>query len=227
MIEDKNLILVHIPKTAGSSLSSILYSMYKPEEIYSVSNPKINVTESITENTKCFLGHNLYGQHQEWGPCIYITMLRDPIDRVISHYYYVKHFVNDSSFVNKSLDEFVELDRFSNMQTRFITGGNLDLKQAINNLENFEFYGITEKFAESLFLLKMKFGLKEIKYLKKNVNSERPNIKNVSSRIIEKIRNKNEVDINLYQWAKGEFESKIKSLDESLKSDLENWINSI
>jgi len=221
------LIFVHIPKTAGSSLSGIIYTKYNPHEVFSVSNPALNIVSQINNNTKCVLGHNLFGQHQELGPRIYVTMLRDPIDRVISHYYYIKYILNDDSIGKYSLGEFAQLDGFPNMQTRFITGDKPDLEQAINNLKTFAFFGITEMFTESLFLIKKTMGWKDIHYVKNNVNPKKQKKETISTETIKQIEIANSLDIQLYQWAKKNFENRLKNLDSTSKIELETWKESL
>lgn len=132
------LILVHIPKTAGSSLTSIICKQYNSSEIFSVGNPALNTVSKINKNTKCVLGHNYFGQHKNLGPHIYVTMLRDPIDRVISHYYYINDIFKENKYAGKySLEEFAQIDKFSNMQTRFIVGNKPDLGTGNQQLKNF------------------------------------------------------------------------------------------
>src|SRR5690625_7753957 len=97
------LIFVHIPKTAGGSLISIISSQYNSHEIFRMGFPEVNTATRLNNNIKCVLGHTFYGQHEELGPHIYITMLRDPIDRVISHYYYAKDILKSVKIGEYSL----------------------------------------------------------------------------------------------------------------------------
>jgi hypothetical protein len=211
LYKDKVLIFVHIPKTAGSSLTNTIYTQYNPTEVFSLDNPALNKVSQINKNTKCLLGHNRFGQHKELGPCIYITMLRDPIERVISHYYYLKYILNYEHIGKYSLGEFAQLDLFSNMQTQFITGGKPDLEQAINNLKTFAFFGITEMYNESLFLMKKTFGWENIHYSKVNVNPKKPRRETILKDTIEQIEKANQLDLKLYQWAKENFKNQLKN----------------
>lgn len=226
MYKDKVLVLVHVPKTAGSALTSIICKQYNSNEVFSVSDPSLNIenkVSKINENTKVVFGHNYFGQHKNLGPHIHVTMLRDPIDRVISHYYYIKEILKDNELTDKySLEEFAQLDEFSNMQTHFIAGNKQDLEQAINNLSTFAFFGITELFNESLFLMKKTFGWENIAYKKENVNTKKPKKQTISKEIIKQIEKANQLDIQLYDWAKENFENRLKTLEETeskLKED--------
>ncbi|NPC92885.1 sulfotransferase family 2 domain-containing protein [Bacillus sp. WMMC1349] len=219
MTKDKRLVFVHIPKTAGSSLNLFIYQNYSRDECILVSNP--NETPQINEHIKCILGHNLYGQHQELGPCHYITMFRDPINRVISNYFYLKEVLHYNHL--GSLEEFAQSAERSNLQTRFVTGGEANLEQAIINLDHFTFYGVTEVFQPSLFLLKEIMGWKNMNCPKVNVNKKKPTKELIPQETIKKIEQANQLDIQLYQVVKKNFDNRLQSLDHNMKIELQKW----
>lgn len=221
-MNDKILVFVHIPKTAGASLTQIIRNNYPSHQIFSTSNPTLNTVSEINQNTKCIIGHNVFGQHQELGPQMHMTMLRDPIDRVISHYYYNKYVLKKNNI--GSLEHFAQTDANANLQTRYITGHEPNVDEAIEHLKTFAFFGITEMFLPSLFLMKKTFGWKNIEYPKANVNAKRPKNESISKETIEQIKKENLLDIKLYQWAKTQLEQRLKSLDQKEKLELKSWI---
>jgi len=122
------IIFVHIEKTAGSSL---LASLIEPnvddhERVGRVSSYWTH------RDASCISGHIPYGLH--WlapRPVAYITMLRDPIDRAVSWYYFIKDLVRTDLWSphplreyadSVTLVEFYQNPKYSNMQTRFLAG---------------------------------------------------------------------------------------------------------
>lgn len=221
------LIFVHIPKTAGGSLISIISSQYDSHEIFRMGFPEQNTAAKINHNIKCVLGHTFYGQHEELAPHIYVTMLRDPVERVISHYYYAKDILKSEKVERYSLEEFAQSGWYANMQTRYITGGKPELEKAINHLKTFGFFGITEMFAESVFLMKKTLGWEDIHYSAVNVNTGRPKKETIPKETVEIIKKANHLDIQLYQWAKKDFEDRLSALDNKLRNELEDWMKSL
>jgi hypothetical protein len=212
LYKDKILIFVHIPKTGGTSLANIIYKQYKPGDVLLVEDTSGNSIDQVTPNIKCILGHNVFGKYNHLGPCIHVTMLRNPVDRVISHYYYAKNVMKENNVARYSLEEFAQLSWVANLQTQFIAGGSPNIEQAISNLKSFGFFGITEMFSESLLLMEKTFKWKSIQYLRENVNEKKPKNETISKTTIKKIEEANSLDIQLYKWAKKEFESRIRNI---------------
>jgi hypothetical protein len=111
------LLYLHIPKTAGSSLSSIIYDQYhdptgsREEDgmfcwgVYyfpgklgffhrSDTDLPDNVVRTICRSdVRAVVGHFSFGLHTLMNrPTTYMTMLRHPVDRVSSLYYHLKEW---------------------------------------------------------------------------------------------------------------------------------------
>lgn len=238
---DKSIIFIHIPKTAGSTLDVIMMRQYERKLIFPLDLP---VQKSIAEfkklpearkrEIKVIHGHMRFGLHEYFPqPCTYITILRDPIERVISHYYYIlrtpdHEFHNEVTSKNMSLKDYVgsrmttELD---NAQLRILYGveatGNgfgqcsigfgqcsTEMLESVkkNIREHFAVVGLTERFDETLILLKRAFGWKPPYYIKQNVTKNRPLKEEISKDTLNLIEKYNELDIELYRYVEEMFE---------------------
>lgn len=225
----KLIVFMHIPKTAGTTLRLLIDQNYKIWEIYREYR-QVPMKVKIPANVKCIQGHQPFGFHDILDrPHTYLTMLRDPIQRVISEYYYIRAANAHDPYIGEkiakenmslfdyvsSLDEKILL-RTRNMQTRYAAGSltlhNINLEKAKENLCNyFSVVGITEMFDQSLMLMKKEFGWEDVSYKKRVVNVDRPRNIQYPKELIEKIKENNELDIMLYNWAKEQLIKKIES----------------
>lgn len=233
MGEGKPLLLyMHIPKTAGSTFSQILSELYQsaarpcyfdqPEEILK------ELAKDENNTIQCIYGHFLYGLHLHLPrPATYITFLRDPVERVISLYYFWQTYDHSQqeALSKMSLKEFILSDEYSqnsNHQTFYLAGGTYDLQLAKDNLQKqFAMVGLTERFDESLFLFQKVLGWPKIKhYVSHNITPHRPRKDQIPSEVIELILHKNQLDCQLYEFAKELFEERIASLDLISRNEL-------
>jgi len=182
--KDLTLIFLHIPKTGGSTLRNLIKRNYKGQPIFSIDGRRARksieafkkLPEAQRKSFKVLQRHMLFGLHEFLSsPSTYITMLRDPIERIISHYYYVlrdpehypylyKKVKSQNMSLNISLKDYVisgistELD---NGQTRLLSGmKNVDfgccpremLEIAKKNLrEHFAVIGLMERSTRPCF----------------------------------------------------------------------------
>ncbi|HWO75370.1 MAG TPA: sulfotransferase family 2 domain-containing protein [Bacillus sp. (in: firmicutes)] len=238
---DEILIYLHLPKTGGTTFLSILEGNYSLDERIPVyTEPNINhfqyVEAKIQENTKCIYGHTLFGIHEALSlPATYMTFLRDPVERVISEYYfnfYKPHVLNKKSLVFKNLEEFVSHKDFCNLQSKYLFGRNSLPKNAFDRIKQnidqyFSVIGITELFDESVFLLKKQFGWNKIEYTRKNVTASRPKKEYLQKSLLEKIIENNQLDLAVYHYAKYLLLTKLEELDEYHKIELHDYKSKI
>jgi len=231
-------------KTAGTTLHYIFRNSfgYNYVEINkkNFSPIDLKLLLKINRHIKAIGGHSLRFDGNLDYVCSnikYITFLRDPIDRFLSHYNHGKFYGHHSM----SLEERVKVASESNYQTKFILGkkepGERDFKGRIKDVEkakeilskDYAFVGIVEQFDESLILMKKQLSLNSlnIRYEKKNVLSYKGVKKDdLSYFLINKIREVNRLDYELYNFAKGElFEPQKIKYGNSFRKDLKNFRN--
>jgi len=251
--EEKLLIFLHIPKAAGTTLYGIIEHQFPHNAIFTIGG--VNIQKSINEfknlpkkerqKIRCLRGHMPFGLHNYWTQsAIYITLLRHPVARIISHYYYVLrtpgHYLHNKVTSKKmSLSDYVDSGvspELTNGQTRLISGvekvdsvnGNEPvsadiLEVAKRNLNHFAAVGLSERFDESLILFKRLLGWKNIFYVEQNVTRSRPSIQEISRQTIRIIENHNKLDLELYEFAKQKFEQLICEQGASFKSELRTF----
>ena len=93
-LEEPLLIFIHIPKTAGETFNMVLQRHYPGEATFDSPSVPFSVVieqlDNLSEQRKasvgCITGHIPFGLHRYLDQEVrYFTILRDPVDRVISH----------------------------------------------------------------------------------------------------------------------------------------------
>lgn len=234
------LFFLHIPKAGGSTIHSLIERGYEnrtltlhplsvdpkgdtPARYLQAVEDRFNaIKPEELARVKIIKGHFYYGLHRKLDETSkYFTFLRDPVERVISSYYFIRYRPHAYSEIAKtiSLKDFVAQGYFiNNQQTKMLYGkdweGRSDeelLKGAKDNLlKDFVFVGITEEFDKSLILLKLATKMPLGIYRQQNITRDKPNVSEVDSETIELIRSVNRADIEIYNYTKKIFNEKWK-----------------
>lgn len=222
---NSTVIFLHIPKTAGTTFHSLLTYLYVGRNSHwtPVDDPKGESLHSLNarqrERLDLLRGHVDYGVHEKLPrPAQYITFLRNPIEHVRSQYRYYREQCGEDTAWGAPIEEILLDDsvRLDNQQVRKLSGiGNEkqecthgDYKRAIENIKSdFIAVGLTERFDESLILMKQLLGWnRPLFYSSAKVRARRASPgKELRKLILET----HQYDKRLYQWVLNWFEKKL------------------
>ena len=232
------LFFLHVPKAAGTTLHAILEKHYANRETYTIDG--LRVRESIEtfkgmspaelRGIRLVKGHMPFGLHAFTpSPARYITFLRNPVERAVSYYYYVKrspaHYLHRKVVDNDmSLAGFVQsrlTTELYDFQVKLLAGEesalhswNYDdtlLELARENIDRyFAVVGFTEYFDHSLLLLRDVLGWRSWPlYRKKNVTRGRTKIDMIDKNVVKIINNENRLDCMLYEETLTRFKAEL------------------
>lgn len=189
---------------------------------------------------RLFYGHMPFGIHEAVrGETLYVTMLRDPVERVISQYYNIA--LNKAERENsdaKPLEEWAKHPLHANAMTRLLAGWRPDaddpagvydsahplpadaVEIALHNLRtHFAVVGMTEAFDESLLLMKKAFGWGSMAYVRKNIGQRRRKLDRTTPEIRALIAEHAHMDMALYAAAKDMYAEKVRAYGPALAAD--------
>lgn len=239
MTASETLIFQHIPKTAGSTLHSVLNQRFRTAQTYNIfasnyHDPEARALISLSDERKrrirLLKGHMPFGLHQFLPQhCVYFTVLREPVERVISQYFYIRK--NKQNPLHEKvvggdlgLAEFVSSGisvGMHNGHVRWLAGelhahgfdANCEqlLATAKRNIDaHFAVVGLTDRFDETLLLLGRKLGWKRRPYYtRENVAPKRRSPGDFDAAELDVVREYNRYDIELYEWARARFEQQL------------------
>lgn len=101
-LNGKTLLFLHIPKTAGNSFFNVMRRQYPSSRRYELNmdwdhrqkdiDNFVSLDDDKKRNVSYIGGHIHYGFHRFIPqPSVYVTFVRNPVDRFISHYYFIKN----------------------------------------------------------------------------------------------------------------------------------------
>ncbi|MCB0332631.1 MAG: sulfotransferase family 2 domain-containing protein [Bdellovibrionales bacterium] len=245
-MEQPTVLFCHAGRTGGDTLNRVLKVAYHPyaSQHYDTANAAWPFLRSAPpealERIKCFYGHGVYfGFHSFLhSPTTYITLVRNPVKRIVSQYYCYLHDPNRGMHQyitenNISLEQYQNEAR--NEQAHYILGfphyrltrpSIQDLPSLFENIQNhFSFVGVTERYNESIYMLHKKLGWKQWRFWKKTLaNPLRPELEELPSSLLEEIAENNELDMALHKYASDRLEKELSSLSQVESDELLEYI---
>jgi hypothetical protein len=189
---DQALIFLHIGKTAGSTLGNIIDRNYPNNQLYVIAKNDDNarfaaLPEAARARVQMLRGITYYGIHTHLpAPARYFTLLRDPVERVISGFFYNQRRRKRMGIEVRreiGLKQWLKLEPFqAELQLRMLVGG-ATIEAALTDplpenaveiamqhiRQHFSLVATINEFDEALLLMQDLFGWKRIAYARRNV----------------------------------------------------------
>ena len=239
------ILFNHIPKTAGSTMKEVLWRAVGGERVLFATRIGAHLQQlgeirrrldRPLEDSYAVVAHTGVGvevalpERHRYRP---FTILRDPVQRTISEFFYAR---DDRAALpaELSLEEYLseQLLRSYNSQTAFLGGlsarHHLEgeplsrdrydaelLARAKSNLEAHDVVGLTERFDETLLLLRHAYGWPVLRTLYRPANvgaARRTAAPRLTEPQLEAVRANNELDLELYDHARELFASRLEEL---------------
>lgn len=253
---DRTLIFLHIPKTGGTTLSRLVVRNFPSHEIYQIRDPKqpraprfgdaggtvrdfMALPEEERARFRCILGHMHFGIHEHVpGPSWYITLLRDPVERVLSQHGQYNRMVEngEKGFARRlSLEAFLRERTVADHQTRFLCGWSVkahsdeeNLERAKHNLrEHFCVVGTLERFNETMLVLGKRLGWSNLTYVRQNVGSHRLREGDLGAEPLGRIERDNRLDRALHAFADELLDQSMADYGAGLEQDLRRYVRAL
>lgn len=205
------LVNIHIPKTAGTSFRKSLEQNYQSlsydyghkilrdinELVSEFSDFNRNLVLDNYKSINCISGHILPIRYKklydlDWK---FIIWLRDPAQRLYSHYYHLIRDFENNDFGKLLVDsemtfeDFVFLPKVRNFYQRFFYNFPV---------ENYFFIGIVERYKTDLVKLSQLSNIDFIEYSENQNNEKSNNSYYIEPNLLDKIKNYHSDDYNLY-----------------------------
>ena len=185
-------IFQHIPKSAGTSLRFSILQRYGselllPSPLQIKQNRGIytnfNMLYDMFPNMEKYL--MIYGHYRSyqvypkiWQKIKKITILRDPVDRVLSHIKTI-HFKTDAKVDKEMLQSYME--HRDNFQTRFLCPYHIgdrpvnfkDAMATLDSLLSYEYIGLTENFEHALRQIERVLAWSDLTIENRNITAKK------------------------------------------------------
>ncbi len=236
----RKVVFLHVMKTGGMTFRRILASIYG-DSFHVVENPEIEAVQEALAKYDCVEFHTSYYQgdyahmhskvvaEKRWdvlaGTDAFV-MLRDPVDQVISQFYYMQRqraLIEPAYQVNgipfpETIEQYLQNPVHLNNQLAFLVGkyrlkpGNdvtrEDLELVKEMMVRLNIHpGLTERFAESLHIFETITGrqVPDGQILNQNQNAERLPLQAIPAATKDLIRSMSALDDELYTFAREMF----------------------
>jgi len=221
----------HTPKAGGMSLVRVFEDIVGKSAVLHVNGQHAGAVCSHSVDIPVVSGHFFFTPGEALPADRFcLTMLREPLDRVLSNYYFSRNNASTTLAANvkfaqsMELEEYIECEDFeirsdvSNAQTNHFypliwsASGKPDNEQKLSSaklaLEQFHLVGVLEQYQDFVDVLCYEQGWPPVlKVPLENTTLRRQKVPELPSHVLARLRALNELDIELYEHARQLFHS--------------------
>jgi Galactose-3-O-sulfotransferase len=251
---DRLLLFLHLAKTGGVTLADILARNLATDEFLQIKMAETDASAMGTwshraveralerlqkpqvDKLRAVWGHYRQGiQEHLPKPCAVVTLLREPVDRMISGYYYWDQMASKSlDILEDYLARTYYKVGYDNYMCRILSGRpsldpiaaeadattenfppvtEADFEAAASSLDEFLVVGTTDQFDQTLLVLgsDLRWSLSDLVHRPLNVTASRPPHSDISDALREKILRWNRYDAMLTERARAHLARRIAS----------------
>lgn len=222
--DPRRVVFLHVPRTAGTTLKSVLVRQFPASQTVDLGPQGHVVLEDMAgwntderANIRLLHGHMAFGAHELLpAPVTYLTILREPVGRVVSFFHFVAGredhynfpFVREQATSPAAFATSGVTPATDNFAVRQIAGvwhevpfgqmGDEHLELAKERLDrHFAVVGTHERFDEFLLLCALEFGWRDVFYVPLNATAH-PAVDPAEAAVIAEL---NHLDMALHQFA--------------------------
>lgn len=218
------LLFQHLPKTAGTAFSTALEGVFGKDHYQWFHGPA-GALQEVRNNTQLkavgghfHLNHKLAREIKQ--SLALITLFRDPVDRVLSNYYYFQrntdHHLHGMA-IQHALGEIFEkgMGHRMQMENQIVkmvsqTHGTPEemLESAKQTVQQYSFFGFQDQMSVMEKLVRQKFNADEFQIPDLTSRSKRPKTM-PGIELLELIKEHNKLDQELYDYARQLYDAKL------------------
>ena len=213
------IVSIHIPKTGGVSFREVLAELAEGHLVQDYADRPLAPASlgrrlrerlrrvRLPPGTRVVHGHFIASKYWSRHPdARFVTWLREPIERLVSHYHYWLREPDPENPTCRrlleerlTLGEFAALPELRDVQARFLSG---------LPIEAFAFVGLTERYEEGMELFGRLFGLEPgVQAARRNTNPERKGERyELEPGLRSSLEALNRADLALYARARARYE---------------------
>ncbi len=217
------IVFLHLPKAAGTTLKSIIERVYGPDRVALLRIAKGDIEAFAARPAEERAAFDAVAGHLTWvergilpGASV-ITMLRDPIERVMSWFYYNKSNPNarlHEAFSGLSFEEAVRAGlspAACNLMVDWLRDPDSGdaVASAKKNLASCAAFGLSERFVDSVAHFGSVLRWPKTEWTDLNVSPGRPRAEDLDRRLRAHLRRCCAADYMLYDFARRLFDQRV------------------
>ncbi len=221
------IIFNHVPKTGGTSLIHLFREIFGRELCFrhrvrnaksKTISPGINsVPPKKLETYRLVAGHWNFGNHTRFtSPSLYVGIMRDPLDRVVSAYYYARTLGREDQkeLTNRlSLEEYI-LEKMKQPKNLLVASsqiiylsGKQTAAEAIGIIEKWYLACCTNEQLEDMQRMLVRlYDCPDLAPMRTNVTPRKKDNTGLSAETVAKMNERFEEDYKLLSWVYEKFD---------------------